>query len=210
MGRVNYSIPEDFNVDYMIDVSLNGKKDSDSHLAAIFGIAISIKAKTILELGVRSGKTTIPLLLAAEKTGGKLHSVDVVQADVTPPERLRSHWEFTASDAIKYLQKWDKSKKIDLVYVDDLHTYPHVAQELKLLKDLVTPSSVILLHDLMYGNWEPRYHTDMTLRKGQWAHGGPYRAVAELDPQHWEFSTIPSCNGLTILRNKGCIEKRGK
>jgi hypothetical protein len=54
----------------------------------------------------------------------------------------------------------------------------------------------------MYGNNEPRYHTDLTLKDGQWAEGGPYRAVAELNPQFWEFSTIPSNNGLTILRKK--------
>ena len=30
--------------------------------------------------------------------------------------------------------------------------------------------------------------------------GGPYRAVAELNPQFWEWSTLPWNNGLTILR----------
>jgi hypothetical protein len=45
-------------------------------------------------------------------------------------------------------------------------------------------------------------HSDLTLNTGQWAKGGPYRAVAELDPQFWEFSTLPYNNGLTILRKK--------
>jgi hypothetical protein len=86
--------------------------------------------------------------------------------------------------------------------VDDWHSYRHVKKQLELLDKLVGPSSIILLHDLMYGNTEPFYHADLTLTHGQWAEGGPYRAVAELDPQFWEWSTLPWNNGLTILRKK--------
>ena len=56
--------------------------------------------------------------------------------------------------------------------------------------------------NLMYGNTCPYYHVDLTVCSPQWANGGPYRAVAELNPNFWEFSTIPSNNGLTILRKK--------
>jgi hypothetical protein len=48
-----------------------------------------------------------------------------------------------------------------------------------------------------------RAHTitpDITMKDGQWANGGPYRAVAELPSQFWEFATLPYNNGLTILR----------
>jgi len=77
-----------------------------------------------------------------------------------------------------------------------------VKRQLELLDELVSPSSIILLHDLMYGNTNPFYHCDLTLKDGQWANGGPYRAVAELNPQFWEWSTLPWNNGLTILRKK--------
>ena len=36
----------------------------------------------------------------------------------------------------------------------------------------------------------------------EWANGGPYRAVKELDSNKWEYVTIPVNNGLTILRKK--------
>ena len=58
------------------------------------------------------------------------------------------------------------------------------------------------MHDLMYGNTDPFYHADLSHHEGQWASGGPYRAVAELNPQFWEWSTLPWNNGLTILRKK--------
>jgi len=202
---VGHVVEDDFNINYLINTTMNGPGDADAHLLTLFSIALSIKAKVIVELGVRKGYTTVPLLLAAQKNNGKLDSVDIEPIEFKIPNTLEQYWEFHKCDSLHFLNKWEKSKKIDLVYIDDLHTYTHVAEELKLIKPLITPSSVILLHDLMYGNWEPRYHTDMTLTKGQWAHGGPYRAVGELDQQHWEFSTIPSCNGLTILRNKGMI-----
>jgi hypothetical protein len=105
-------------------------------------------------------------------------------------------------DAIQYLENWDVSKSLDIVYIDDWHSYDHVKKELEILDRIVSPSTVILIHDLMYGGTCPFYHSDITLKDGQWANGGPYRAVAELNPQFWEFSTLPWNNGLTILRKK--------
>ena len=95
-----------------------------------------------------------------------------------------------------------KDEKIDVVFVDDWHSYRHVKHQLQYLDQLVGPSSIILLHDLMYGNTEPFYHSDLAHGGDQWDEGGPYRAVAELNPQFWEWSTLPWNNGLTILRKK--------
>jgi len=182
---------------------LSGTGDSDAHLLTLYGIALSLKAKTILELGVRGGSTTLPLLMAAKQTGGRVVSVDIEPTSFEPPEDLKAHWQFVQMDALGYLEGLYKDTPIDMVYVDDWHSYAHVKAELAELDQLVSPASVICLHDLMYGNHQPRYHTDLTAGAGpQWADGGPYRAVAELPAQFWEFSTIPSCNGLTILRKK--------
>ena len=57
-------------------------------------------------------------------------------------------------------------------------------------------------NDKKIDNTDPFYHCDLTHHEGQWASGGPYRAVAELNPQFWEWSTLPWNNGLTILRKK--------
>jgi hypothetical protein len=46
------------------------------------------------------------------------------------------------------------------------------------------------------------YHSDLTQKDGQWANGGPYRAVVDISSQFWEFSTLPYNNGLTLLRKK--------
>jgi len=189
-------------IDGWMDCAGSGTGDSDGHLLTLFSLGVSSKAKTILELGVRGGATTLPLLAAAHKNGGHLYSVDIEAADFEVPESLQSSWTFTKTDSIDYLRNWNPEVKIDFAYLDDWHAYDHVKQELELLDPLVGPSSIILAHDLMYGHTEPFYHSDLMLKEGQWAEGGPYRAIAELDTNFWEFSTLPWSNGLTILRKK--------
>ena len=185
-----------------IDKALHGKLDSDRHLISIFSIALASKGEVYVELGVREGHTSEPLHKAAELNLGKLWSVDVNEPTEYRPPDNTAHYEFRKNDSIKFLEEWPKHIKMDVVFVDDWHSYEHVKRQLELLDQCVGPSSIILLHDLMYGNTEPFYHADLSHHEGQWASGGPYRAVAELNPQFWEWSTLPWNNGLTILRKK--------
>ena len=185
-----------------ITMALHGDGDSDRHLVSIFAMALASKGKTYVELGVREGHTTEPLHKAAELNLGKLWSVDINEPTEYRPPNNTAHYEFKKSDSIKFLEEWPKDKKMDVVFVDDWHSYEHVKRQLELLDECVGPSSIILLHDLMYGNTDPFYHSDLTHHEGQWASGGPYRAIAELNPQFWEWSTLPWNNGLTILRKK--------
>ena len=190
-------------LDKLLNKVLTGHGDSDKHLLTMFSVALSINAKTILELGVRNGDTSLPFLMAAKELNGFVESVDINDTVFECPLELKEYWKFYKSDAISILEEKVKNKeKYDLIYVDDWHSYEHVKKELELIDQLVRPGSVILLHDLMYGNTCPYYHVDLTTCSPQWANGGPYRAVAELNPNFWEFSTIPSNNGLTILRKK--------
>jgi predicted O-methyltransferase YrrM len=194
-------------IDKILDKTINGLGDSDGHLLTLFSIAVSSKAKTIVELGVRNGDTTLPLFEAAKLNNGMLYSVDINSVNFVYDY---NYWKFIKMDAIEFLSTWDNSVNIDFIYIDDFHSYDHVKKELEILDTIVSPSSIILIHDLMYGNTCPFYHTDITLKDGQWANGGPYRAVAELDPQFWEFSTLPWCNGLTILRKKYSSKYKNK
>jgi predicted O-methyltransferase YrrM len=172
----------------------------------LFGIALSIGAKSMIELGVAGGDSTYPLLLAANILNTKLVSVDIGPCHFDCPKDLKGNWEFVQSDAITFLEKWDRG--IDLIFVDDWHSYSHVKRELEIIDGYTTKSSIILLHDLMTVTWpEYNYTTPETLPNtagpGQeFADGGPYRAVNELDKGKWEWATIPVNHGLTILRKK--------
>jgi len=183
-----------------------GHQDSDRHVITCFSIALQIHARRILELGVRTGNTTLPFLCAAQELGGMVHSVDLEATTFQCPDDLRVYWEFYQSDAIAWLdRRAQEGAQYDLIYIDDWHSYPHVRRELELIEPMITPSTVILLHDLMYSGAHPDYRSDPDCKDPQWEAGGPYRAVAELDPAVWEWSTIPVNHGLTILRKKGRV-----
>lgn len=189
---------------FLTERANSGKGDSDRHLLTLFSIALSSHARNILELGVRRGDTTLPLLMAAKFNSGVVDSVDISDTEFKCPEDLEKYWNFHKSDAIAFLSACVKQgRKFDFIYLDDWHEYSHVKKELELIDQLVSPKGIILIHDLMYGGTEPFYHCDLTDSAGkQWAKGGPYRAVAELPGQFWEFSTLPYNNGLTLLRKK--------
>ena len=187
-------------IDHFIHKALNGEGDSDQHLISLFALGLASRGKTFVEMGVREGNTTMALYEAAKRNGGHLHSVDINDPEIKRDDD--DYYTFYKGDSILFLENWDPSEKMDVVFVDDWHSYPHVKRQLELLDKYVGPSSIILLHDLMYGNTAPFYHSDLAHGGPQWEGGGPYRAVAELNPQFWEWSTLPWNNGLTLLRKK--------
>ncbi len=152
------------NLREFIQLTTIGKGDSDRHAMVLFSIALAARGKVYVELGVRHGTTTLPILTAAHASGAKMVSVDIEDSSFVCPEEYANNWEFVKSDAIAFLESWDKSKKIDFLYIDDWHSYEHVKKELEIIDSLVGPSSVVILHDLMWGNHDPFYHCDLTLK----------------------------------------------
>lgn len=188
---------------FLAEKANSGKGDSDRHLLTLFSLALSSHARNILELGVRRGDTTLPLLMAAKINSGIVDSVDISDTEFVCSDDLKNHWKFNKSDAIKYLENCVKEgRKFDFIYLDDWHSYKHTKKEFELLDRLVTPSTMILVHDCMYSQ-APYYHMDLTMpENSQWGEGGICRTIMELNPQFWEFSTLPYNNGLTLVRKK--------
>jgi predicted O-methyltransferase YrrM len=174
------------------------------HVLTFFSIALQINAKNILELGIRNGGSTFPLLTACKVLNGKLTSVDISSPNFDVDETLKPHWTFIKSDAIKFLES--NQEKFDLIYVDDWHSYPHVKKELEEIDRISDEKTIILLHDLMGRNKHPDYFMPLDWNPAdEWGEGGPYRAVDELDKNKWEWMTIPVNHGLTLLRKKGKV-----
>ena len=173
------------------------------HVLTFFSIALQMKTKKILELGVREGGSSYPFLVASKVLGGHVTSVDIDSNVWRPPKDLAQYQTFIQSDAIEFLI--NNTEKYDLIYVDDWHSYPHVKKELEEIDRVSDENTIILLHDLM-GNSEPNYWSPIDYdENGEWGLGGPYRAVEELDKEKWEWMTIPTNHGLTILRKKGKV-----
>jgi len=172
-------------------VKTNGYTDSNSHFITLFSIAVSIRAKNILEIGCRSGGTTLPLLCAYSCTDGILHFVDISDMNFKCSNDLLKYWKFIKSDSLSYLNNLDSDCIYDLIYIDDRHSYRHVSNEIDLIKKHVNKRSIILLNDLM-ANTDPDYDLkSMSYDENhQFGEGGPYRAVSEINSDIWEFSTI--------------------
>ena len=117
-------------MDKFIDKALHGDGDSDRHFITLYAMALASRGKTYVELGVREGHTTEPLYEAARANGGKLYSVDINRPSEYQPYVNgfldMKHYEFVQDDSIHFLEAWPKDKKIDVVFVDDWHSYPHV------------------------------------------------------------------------------------
>jgi len=192
----------------LMNRTLKIKDDGESqyfeHVLTFFSIALQTKSKKILELGVRSGGSSYPFLIACRVLGGHLTSVDIDSSVWKAPEELAKYQTFVLSDAIKFLT--NNTEKYDLIYVDDWHSYSHVKRELEEIDRVSDENTIILLHDLMGQSKHPDYFMPLDWNPAdEWGEGGPYRAVEELDKNKWEWMTIPVNHGLTLLRKKGKV-----
>ncbi len=182
----------------------DGETQNFEHVLTFFSIALQMKTKKILELGVRNGGSSYPFLVACKVLGGHLTSVDINNSVWKAPEDLAEFQSFIQSDAVEFLK--NNTERYDLIYVDDWHSYSHVKKELEEIDRVSDENTIILLHDLMGRNKHPHYFNPLTYEStGEWGDGGPFRAVNELDKDKWEWVTIPINHGLTILRKKGKI-----
>lgn len=211
---------------------------SRCHRPTMFSTVLQLRAKNILELGVLFGESTLSLLLGAFVTEGEVHSVDVRSPMFVPPTLVASRWHFHASDTLAYLRNLPPDVSFDLVWLDDLHTYEHVKEEIRLLAPHLHSGSIVLLHDTMMGSnhepdldgsagpnegpdsafWEDEQSSSAPHRyletQSEWewlgagfnnsdfTDGGPYHALLDLPRDSWEWASVPTCFGMTLLRMK--------
>jgi len=146
--------------------------------------AINLEAKTILELGVGEGFSTIALLAAVKETDGMVWSIDkrnwesgITRIQNTPFIDAQK-WHLIISDDIEYAKNWNLT--VDILYVDTSHQYEHTLKELELYSPYVRKGGAVLLHD--------------TLLTGEWD-GAPARVKYAVDAflltnQKWKFNEL--------------------
>lgn len=173
--------------------------DNYQHELLLFALVVTLEAKQILELGCREGYTTEALLKAAEITNGIVHTVDKQNRNNLPFVKNK-RWIFNQCDTIEFIK--NNRLVYDLIYIDDWHHGKHVLEELTKLQYYIKPSGLIIMHDTMWNN-PPHYYRSEETSDGEMGGGGP--AVALFNFVHrsrflWEYVTIPTNHGLTILR----------
>ena len=111
---------------------------------------ISLKDLTILEFGVKEGRSTKIFLQHCEKNGGKLYSIDV---NDYKDKFNDSNWTFIQSrdDNFDYLEN-KLPKKFDVIYLDSLHEADHVEKILYYYFDKLKIGGLFFIDDT---SWLP-------------------------------------------------------
>ena len=125
--------------------------DIREYLPLLHATAASYRKCRVLELGTRTGLSTLAFLAAAEKTGGHVWSVDADPADEDPqgmgPWRDCLLWTFTRGDDLHPSVRAAQPPRVDVLFVDTSHTYEHTLAELDAYMPRMAPGGVALFHD---------------------------------------------------------------
>lgn len=112
------------------------------HLPRFVQLVKETKATHVLELGTRTGVSTIAWLYALEGCG-RLTSVDT---DARPDIGSYPHWDFIQGDDCDpaVVARLDQA---DIVFIDTSHGYRHTLMELNIYRHIVRPGGLIVCHD---------------------------------------------------------------
>lgn len=124
--------------------------DIYAHLPTLYRTVVDRQYGRILELGTRTGESTLALLMAAQATKGNVTSVDIQPVPVAwariEEAGLLGLWEFIHSDDL--LLEWNDH--IDLLFIDTTHQYEHTLRELAKYEPFVVEGGAIALHDTTF------------------------------------------------------------
>lgn len=162
--------------------------DIVNHLPRFVKMVHDLNAQHVIELGTRSGVSTVAWLYALEKTGGKLTSIDI---DPVPPIGDYPHWVFIQSDDLNpdIVASLDSA---DIIFIDTSHLYEQTVKELHTYLPLVKNGGVLVLHD-----------TELAMPMGASFAEPQYpvkKAVLEfIDETGFEYVIHEDCWGLAII-----------
>lgn len=127
--------------------NLTKLSDIHEHLITLYMLTVQMNLKNILELGTRTGESTITFLYAAKQIKGNVTSVDIddcVEARKQVEEnRLSEFWSFIQANDLEL--KWESP--ISHLFIDTSHTYKQTLDELTKFEPLVTNGGLITMHD---------------------------------------------------------------
>lgn len=159
LGEKKYNLFYDFNnthscisiknTDSFLEFSMTQPTDIHEHLQTLHMLTVELNLKKILELGTRTGESTIALLLATKNLGGKMTSVDLDSCDEAKKKvkslGLDSYWNFIQTDDLTL----DWNETIDHLFIDTSHAYEHTMLEFQKIEPFVRKGGLITLHDII-------------------------------------------------------------
>lgn len=161
--------------------------DIYEHLPVFFHMVGELGATKVIELGTRSGVSTIAWLYGLHDQG-ELWSVDL---DPQPPIGDWPHWTFIQGDDLNPDVVRQLPSDADVVFIDTSHAYAQTLAELNVYSRKVRPGGRIVLHDT-------------ELRRPELVGPQPpfpvKKAVTEFcDDEALKVEFLPNCFGLAII-----------
>jgi predicted O-methyltransferase YrrM len=133
--------------DRVLPFNVNPNTDIHEHLPTLYMLTLSMHLKSVVELGVRDGESTLALLHAVRPLHGRVHSWDISSSQIATnrvsADGLESFWDFHEGNDLD--AKW--SDPIDHLFIDTSHEYDHTLSELQKFEPLVVGGGVITMHD---------------------------------------------------------------
>jgi predicted O-methyltransferase YrrM len=123
----------------------NSEVEVGEFLAAIIKMT---KARTVLEVGVFEGETSIHMINALPK-GGYYVGIDIEDHRKHKLTAKGKATDFILGDSKDVLPTL-KHKYFDLIFVDAMHNWEHILPEFKAVEPLIARGGVIVYHDSIH------------------------------------------------------------
>ncbi len=131
--------------------------DIQEYLSFLYEQARSRPGVRVLELGCRTGNSTLAFLAGAESSGGHVWSVDPADCDGNPegmkPWRRTSLWTFIRGSDMDDEIRAQLPTEVDVLFIDTSHEYEHTLAELRAYVPMVVPGGIVLCHDTNLFGW---------------------------------------------------------
>jgi predicted O-methyltransferase YrrM len=185
----NYTAPARPSLASLYEQQCATPSDIYLHLPRFVEMVKAGNATKVIELGTRTGVSTIAFLYALEQTGGHLWSVDI---DAKPPIGDYPHWTFIQGDDESDEVLSQLPPNVDILFLDTSHHYEHTLRELRLYRSQVKSGGLIVCHD-----------TELPVPEGAPATDPVYpvkRAIEQFIAETgFRWINVPECWGLGII-----------
>lgn len=167
--------------------------DINEHLPTLVDLCEKLAADNVIELGVRSGVSTIAWLVGVSRSEGKLWSVDIDK----PPAIQHPLWTFTRGNDLDPFVVKQLPDNADIVFVDTLHTYDQTIKEIETYAPKVRSGGCMVFHDSNHERFDHHDEDEVPFPVRQaisdsFEGDDPVRPVASID-------SYENNHGLTVV-----------
>jgi predicted O-methyltransferase YrrM len=148
MNRLPLTLLDDYRERLTDPGTEREPNDIKDEMPYLLGAASGYTKCRVLELGVRTGRSTSAFLTAAARTGGHVWSVDVNEPVVPAQWADSGYWTFKRAsdmDVVPEIEGWPASYHV--LFIDTSHQRAHTLAELRKFVPYVEPGGVVLCHD---------------------------------------------------------------